>query len=250
MNRTKIKEKHFFLPLSMINVFNSRIKSGCVSFQNKRARIYITRIPNKCSSNILKYRDTVLAIIEISKCHAISARISISVTRKRSNRCPRVSTRISNFYFWISNCLFWFIIIVKNLLIFYFICEKYIDIKANKTKCVLRLFYKNKIQSSKIMYLITVFYFFIFEYTLVIWNQYCRKFKIWILRCVFQLYFDIFAYWPHKFLWYFLSSCLNSEFIFLFIFIYNSWPKFNIEGNLNSQISRRCKFYPICKFCD
>lgn len=173
MNRTKIKEKHFFLPLSMINVFNSRIKSGCVSFQNKRARIYITRIPNKCSSNILKYRDTVLAIIEISKCHAISARISISVTRKRSNRCPRVSTRISNFYFWISNCLFWFIIIVKNLLIFYFICEKYIDIKANKTKCVLRLFYKNKIQSGKIMYLIIVLILylsnFIFLFLNILW---------------------------------------------------------------------------------
>lgn len=224
MNRTKIKEKHFFLPLSMINVFNSRIKSGCVSFQNKRARIYITRIPNKCSSNILKYRDTVLAIIEISKCHAISARISISVTRKRSNRCPRVSTRISNFYFWISNCLFWFIIIVKNLLIFYFICEKYIDIKANKTKCVLRLFYKNKIQSSKIMYLITVlilylsnFIFFFFEYTLVIWNQYCRKFKIWILRCVFQLI-----------LWYF--RLLTSQiFMILFILVSKFWIYFPLH---------------------
>lgn len=224
MNRTKIKEKHFFLPLSMINVFNSRIKSGCVSFQNKRARIYITRIPNKCSSNILKYRDTVLAIIEISKCHAISARISISVTRKRSNRCPRVSTRISNFYFWISNCLFWFIIIVKNLLIFYFICEKYIDIKANKTKCVLRLFYKNKIQSSKIMYLITVlilylsnFIFFFFEYTLVIWNQYCRKFKIWILRCVFQLI-----------LWYF-RLLISQIFMILFILVSKFWIYFPLH---------------------
>lgn len=222
MNRTKIKEKHFFLPLSMINVFNSRIKSGCVSFQNKRARIYITRIPNKCSSNILKYRDTVF-VIEISKCHAISARISISVTRKRSNRCPRVSTRISNFYFWISNCLFWFIIIVKNLLIFYFICEKYIDIKANKTKCVLRLFYKNKIQSSKIMYLITVLilylsnFIFFFEYTLVIWNQYCRKFKIWILRCVFQLI-----------LWYF--RLLTSQiFMILFILVSKFWIYFPLH---------------------
>lgn len=37
----------------MINVFNSRTKSGCVSFQNKRARIH-TRIPNKCSSNTIK----------------------------------------------------------------------------------------------------------------------------------------------------------------------------------------------------
>lgn len=99
MIRTKIKKKHFFFPLSMINVFNSRTKSGCVSFQNKRARIYITRIPNKCSSNMLKYRDSVLAIIGISKCHAISARISISVTRKCSNRCPRVSTWIFQFLF-------------------------------------------------------------------------------------------------------------------------------------------------------